>query len=511
MVHAPTLHVNADDPEACVYVAGLAFEYRQKFQKDVVIDLVCYRRWGHNEGDEPSYTQPLMYAKIKSHTSVAQLYTETLVRQGAVTREAADAIWAAKKAQMQREGEPGAFGTIARKTAEAPAPVDAQAMWGRLRAVLKVLGSVPDGFALHPKLLPHIKKRAELLEGKGDVDWATAEALAFGTLVMEGVPVRLSGQDSGRGTFSQRHAILYDVRSAKEYVALNTLAPTGVRFEVYDSLLSEAAVMGFEFGYAVANHKALVMWEAQFGDFVNVAQVIVDQFLAASETKWGQPVGLALLLPHGHEGQGPEHSSARVERFLTLCAEDNMRVCYPSTPASYFHLLRRQARDPVEKPLVVMTPKSLLRHPRCVSPLQSLAEGGFSEIIDDGLVGPDGVRRVVLTSGKLYYDLLKRREEIRADHVALVRFEQFYPFAGSALAGVLQRYSSAAEIVWAQEEPRNMGAWRFVRERFLDGDVPGYQGRELRYVGRAASASPAPGSLKVHQREQDEIAGEALA
>jgi 2-oxoglutarate dehydrogenase E1 component len=450
-----------------------------------------------------------MYAKIKSHTSVAQLYGEQQVRAGAVPREELDALWAEKKAEMQREGESGPLATIARRQAAAPPPVDGPAMWGRLRTTLKALGSVPEGFEVHPKLAGHLRKRAELLEGKGDVDWATAEALAWGTLLLEGIPVRLSGQDSARGTFSQRHTILYDVRTGREYVALSTLAPAGVRFEVHDSLLSEAAVMGFEFGYAVADHRALVLWEAQFGDFFNGAQVIIDQFLVASEQKWGQPTGLTLLLPHGHEGQGPEHSSARIERFLTLCAEDNMRVVYPSTPASYFHLLRRQGRDAVEKPLVVMTPKSLLRHPRCVSPLQSLAEDRFDEVLDDAAADPARVRRVVLTSGKLYYDLLKGREDRRADGVALVRLEQLYPFPAAALGRVLGRYAAASELVWAQEEPRNMGAWRFVREQFQDRCVPGAP-RLPRYIGRPPSASPAPGSHKAHVREQEAIVAAAI-
>jgi 2-oxoglutarate dehydrogenase E1 component len=324
------------------------------------------------------------------------------------------------------------------------------------------------------------------------------------------VPVRLSGQDSGRGTFSQRHAVFYDVKTGREHVPLNSLAPTGTHFEVHDSLLSEAAVMGFEYGYAVADHRALVLWEAQFGDFWNGAQVIVDQFLAGSEQKWGQPHGLVLLLPHGHEGQGPEHSSARIERFLTLCAEDNLRVAYPSTPASYFHLLRRQGRDVIEKPLVVFTPKSLLRHPRCVSPLEELAEGAFQPILDDGEANPSKVRRVVLLTGKLYYDLVKTRDERRLDHVALVRLEQLYPFPAADLARVLARYPSGADLVWAQEEPRNMGAWRYVREQFLDGMVKDVARRVPRYVGREESASPAPGSHKAHVAEQEAIVEEAL-
>jgi 2-oxoglutarate dehydrogenase E1 component len=511
MVHAPVFHVNGDDPEAVAHVASLALEYRQRFKRDVVVDVVGYRRWGHNEGDEPSYTQPIMYAKIKGHTSVAQLYGEHLVKGGVVTREELESLWAAKKAQMQGEGDDGFLASVARRAPVEPAPVDAAAMWGRLRTVGAALATVPRGFELHPKLQPFLKKRAEMAEGRTDVDWATAEALAFGTLLLEGVPVRLSGQDSGRGTFSQRHAVLYDVRTGREHLPLNAVAPAGVRFEVHDSLLSEAAVMGFEFGYAVAEHRALVMWEAQFGDFFNGAQPIIDQFIAASETKWGQPTGLVLLLPHGYEGQGPEHSSARLERFLELCAEDNMAVCYPSTPASYFHLLRKQARDRVEKPLVVMTPKSLLRHPRCQCALRELAEGAFQEILDDATADPARVRRVVLCTGKLYYDLQKAREDERVSGVALVRLEQLYPFAAAQLSLVLQRYPGTADLVWAQEEPRNMGAWRFVREQFLDGAVPAAEGRALRHVGRSASASPAGGSHKTHVAEQEAIVAQALA
>ena len=511
MVHAPALHVNGDDPEAVVYAAQLALEYRQRFRRDVVIDLVCYRRWGHNETDEPSYTQPLMYSRIKDHPTVATLYGEKLVRGGDVTAEELEKLWAAKKAAMQSgDGDETApFAAIARRAPIEAAPVDAAAMRGRLRAVLKALGTPPADIEIHAKLLPFLKRRRDLLEGKDGVDWSTAEALAWGTLLLEGVPVRLSGQDSGRGTFSQRHAVLYDIRTGREHVPLNDVASAGARFEVYDSPLSEAAVMGFEFGYSVAEHRTLVMWEAQFGDFMNGAQVIIDQFLSGSETKWGQPSGLVLLLPHGHEGQGPEHSSARIERFLILCAEGNMRVVYPSTPASYFHLLRWQGRDSVEKPLVVFTPKSLLRHPRCVSPLGDLAEGRFEPLLDDSTVEPARVRRVVLASGKVYYDLLKAREDAGRGDVALVRLEQLYPFPAAPLGALLARHPRA-EIVWAQEEPQNMGAWRFVRERFLDGEVDS-GGRLPRYAGRAASASPAPGSLKIHLAEQEKLVREALA
>ncbi len=509
MVQAPILHVNGDDPEAVVHVAQIAYEYRQRFKRDVVIDLVGYRRWGHNEGDEPAYTQPLMYAKIKSHPSVASVYGDTLVRNGVLTPAELDALWVQKKAKMQRDEDEEAV-PAQRPAALVATPVDASAMRARLRTVLKALSSVPEGFELHPKLMPFLKKRAELLEGKGEVDWATGEALAFGTLLLEGISLRLSGQDVGRGTFSQRHAILYDVKTSKEYVALNSVAPAPARFEIHDSLLSEAAVLGFEFGYSAAEYRAMAMWEAQFGDFANGAQVIIDQFIAGTEQKWNQPTGMVLLLPHGYEGQGPEHSSARIERFLTLCAEDNLRVCYPSTPASFFHLLRRQARLPKEKPLVVMTPKSLLRHPRCVSNLEELAAGHFEEVLDDAQADPSRIRRIVLTSGKLYYDLAKARADRKADHVALVRLEQCYPFASTELARIFARYAAGAELVWAQEEPRNMGAWRFVRECFLDGLVHDQARRVPRYAGRPMSASPAAGSHKVHVREQEALIRDAL-
>jgi 2-oxoglutarate dehydrogenase E1 component len=452
-----------------------------------------------------------MYSKIKDHPSVATLYGDKLVREGVLTSEERDQLWAGKKAALQSLDEPVTepFADIARRDPVEPARVDAAAMRGRLRTVLEALGSVPGGFEIHPKLAPFVRRRAELLEGKGDVDWATAESLAWGTLLLEGIPVRLSGQDSGRGTFSQRHSVLSDIRTGAEYAPLNKVAAGGARFDVYDSPLSEAAVLGFEYGYSVAEHNVLVMWEAQFGDFMNGGQVIIDQFLSGSEQKWGQPSGLVLLLPHGHEGQGPEHSSARIERFLILCAEDNMRVVYPSTPASYFHLLRWQGRDHVEKPMVIFTPKSLLRNPRCVSTLPELAEGRFEPVLGDPGADPSSVRRVVLCSGKLYYDLLEARDDAGRRDVALVRLEQLYPFPAAALREALERFSPRAEIIWAQEEPRNMGAWRFVREAVLDG-VLDTGGRALRYVGREASASPAPGSLKVHQTEQEALLKEAL-
>jgi 2-oxoglutarate dehydrogenase E1 component len=506
MVQAPILHVNADDPEAVAHVAALAFRFLTRFRHDVVIDLVGYRRWGHNEGDEPSYTQPLMYAKIRTHPTVAKLYGEALVRRGAVTEEELAALWAAAKAQMQEEGQPGS--PAPEPPPPAPDPPPAQALEPALHTALAALGSVPEGFSPHPKLLPFLQRRQDLAEGRGEVDWATAEALAFGTLVQAGISVRLSGQDVARGTFSQRHAILYDVRTRAEHVPLDCVAARPARFQAYDSLLSEAAVLGFEYGYSVASPGTLTLWEAQFGDFANCAQVIIDNFMASSESKWGQTSGVVLLLPHGYEGQGPEHSSARLERFLQLCAEDNLRVCVPSTPASCFHLLRRQALDPVRKPLVVFTPKSLLRHPRCVSPLETLAAGGFSPVLADPFPRPKAVRRVVLACGKLVYDLLEHQE--KSGSAALVRLEQLHPFPGAELGRILAAFPADAELVWAQEEPRNQGAWQYVRGCFLDGLALGAEGRVPSYAGRPAAAATATGSHHAHVQEQEDVVRAAL-
>jgi 2-oxoglutarate dehydrogenase E1 component len=525
MVQAPILHVNADDPEAVVHVAALAFEYQQRFRHDVVIDLVGYRRWGHNEGDEPSYTQPLMYAKIRTQPTVGRIYGDALVRKGILGEEELRAAWDAaryqfasrisegdtEKAQMGAEDPGGAA------PPEPPPPPPPQppppaeeppsGLGQALRAALAALGTVPEGFELHPKLQPFLRRRQELAEGRGEVDWATAEALAFGTLLQAGVAVRLSGQDAVRGTFSQRHACLYDVRSRAAHLPLDALAARPARFQAYDSLLSEAAVLGFEYGYALASPGTLTLWEAQFGDFANGAQVIIDNFMTSAESKWAQACGVVLLLPHGYEGQGPEHSSARLERFLQLCAEDNLRVCVPSTPASYFHLLRRQARDPVRKPLIVFTPKSLLRHPRCVSPLGALERGGFEPVLADPVRDPRAVRRIVLVSGKLAYDLLEARRE---EGVAIVRLEQLHPFPGQALARALEPFPAVAELVWAQEEPRNQGAWQYLRGCFLDGKVPDPHRRLPAYAGRPPAAATATGSHQTHLREQAEVVREAL-
>jgi 2-oxoglutarate dehydrogenase E1 component len=522
MVQAPIFHVNGDDPEAAIRVAQIAFDYRQEFKKDVVIDMFCYRRWGHNEADDPSYTQPLLYKKIKDHPSVATLYGERLAREGVVT---AAEVAAMHKRETQRLSD--AFDSVQQNAERfevqelSAVPEEEIAIIPHapnvdeetIERVVRGTTTFAENFHLHPKLHGFIEKRKEALEKGGHIDWAFGEMLAFGTLVLEGTPVRLSGQDSGRGTFSQRHLCFYDAETGRKYIPLQHLAPNQARFDVFDSSLSEFAVLGFEFGYSVADPLTLVMWEAQFGDFANGAQVMIDQFIASAEAKWGQPSGLVLLLPHGYEGQGPEHSSARIERFLVLAAEGNIQVANCSTPAQYFHLLRRQMRGGADrrgmrKPLIVFTPKRMLRHPRATSTFTDLT-GGFREVLDDTASLDTGrVGRVVFCTGQVFYDLTAAREEQKVGNVAIVRIEQLYPFAEALVKDILLRYPLTAEVVWAQEEPRNMGAWRFMAEQFRPLLEP--TRRELRYVGRPESASPATGSLKRHQEEQAEIAREAL-
>jgi multifunctional 2-oxoglutarate metabolism enzyme len=519
-VQAPIFHVNGDSPQAAVRVVQIAFDYRQKFKKDVVIDMFCYRRHGHNEGDDPSYTQPILYRKIKEHPSVGTLYSDRLVREGVLT---AAEVQAMRKAVAERLSQ--AYDAVQQR-AERYELQELSAVAGDeignfcprtsvnqqvLDRVVRGMTHFPENFHLHPKLRGFVERRREAMAHNGAIDWAFAEALAFGTLVLEGTAVRLSGQDSGRGTFSQRHLAFYDAETGKRLIPLQHISPDQARFDVYDSSLSEYAVLGFEFGYSVADPLTLVIWEAQFGDFANGAQILIDQFISSAESKWGQPTGLVMLLPHGFEGQGPEHSSARIERYLTLCAENNMQVANCTTPAQYFHLLRRQMyggtdRRGVRKPLVVFTPKSLLRHPRAVSTPRDFSTGGFMEIL--GEPASAEVTRVVFCSGKIYYDLLAARDERKASHVALVRVEQLYPFAADQAADILARYPATAEVVWAQEEPRNMGPWRFLREWLEPVLEPAH--RELRYVGRPESASPATGSGKRHQQEQAEIVNDAL-
>jgi 2-oxoglutarate decarboxylase len=504
MVQAPIFHVNGDDPEACVRVARLAFDFRQAFNKDVVIDMWCYRRWGHNEADDPALTQPLMYARIQNRRSVRKLYTETLVNRRDLTIEEAESVLqefeeTLKKA-FEETKQPSQTPAIEwkRPAALPDAPVETGVERARLDGALGALTSVPAGFTIHPKLNKWVAARAEALD-KDAADWALGESLAFATLLQEGRTVRLAGEDTRRGTFSQRNATLVDPTNGAEHTPLAAIEPG--RFFIYDSLLSEFAAMGFEYGYSVANPGALVMWEAQFGDFVNGAQPVIDQFIAAAEDKWGQQSGLVLLLPHGYEGQGPEHSSARIERFLQLFADDNIQVAMPTTPAQLFHLLRRQAYRDIRKPLVVMTPKSLLRHPAARSAASEFEAGHFADVLRDPAVpDPANVSRVLLCAGKVFYDLVKHRDDNEIAGAAIVRLEQIAPFPARLLGEALEPYDAAPEIVWVQEEPENMGAWTFVR-----ANAARHLNLEPSCVARRESASPATGSLKVHTREQEQL------
>jgi len=522
-IEAPIFHVNGDDPEACVRIARLAFEYRQRFNKDVVIDMMCYRVHGHNEGDEPTFTQPLLYEKIEAKRSPRKLYTELLLRRGELEPDEAEQMLDDYRDRLQEAfdrtkdlEEKDAETTIerkARRKADARLPeVDTRAEREHLERVVESLTNLPDDFHVHPKLKRQFAKRDDLFYEQERIDWAFSEILAFGSLLQEGTKIRLTGQDSRRATFSQRHAVLIDQETGDEYTPVNNLSPDQAPLLIYDSLLSEYAVLGFEYGYSVADPSALVMWEAQFGDFANGAQIIWDQFISAAEEKWGQTSSLVSLLPHGFEGQGPEHSSARLERFLQLCAEQNMVVANFSTPANYFHALRRQVKRDVKKPLIVMTPKSLLRHPMCVSTPDELTDGGVQEVIPAD-TDPSTVERHLICSGKVYYDLVKEMEDHPElqETVAITRVEQFYPFPEEDLCEQLERYQSA-ETFWVQEEPQNMGAWSFLRWRLdeLLADIHGTCEEQVHYVGRPASASPATGSAKVHNHEQEKVVMAAL-
>jgi 2-oxoglutarate dehydrogenase E1 component len=527
-VQAPIFHVNGDDPEAVVFCARLAAEFRHRFATDVVLDIVCYRRHGHNESDEPAFTQPIMYARIREMPTTRTLYAGRLAREGVVTAEEAQAMLDAFTAELER-----AF-----QAAQGFRPNKAdwlEGHWSGLKAVgaddqveqlhdtavdlatLREIGAaltrVPEGFNVNPKIARQLEaKRAAIEAGEG-IDWATAEALAFGSLLLEGHRVRLSGEDVQRGTFSQRHAVLIDQVTQAEYVPLNNIREGQKRFEAFNSLLSEFGVLGFEYGYSLADPHTLVLWEAQFGDFANGAQVIIDQFVASAETKWLRMSGLVMLLPHGYEGQGPEHSSARLERYLQLCAERNMRVCNFTTPANYFHGLRRQLKANYRKPLVLMTPKSLLRHKLAVSSLAEFGPGSaFRYVIPetDALVPEEQVRRVVLCTGKVYYDLLAERRERGIRDVALIRVEQLYPFPVNSLRAALAPYRNA-EVVWCQEEPENMGAWTYMDRRLerVLGEL-GMKAKRPAFVGREEAASPATGLARVHQQQQQALVREAL-
>lgn len=516
----PIFHINGDDPEAAYRVMQIALDYRQEFNKDVALDLIGFRRLGHNEGDEPSYTQPLMYAKVKAHPGVRHLYAQQLMREKVITEADLEEM-TNKVVGKYEEILANAKKIVSEKPHKAELKPDIQDEDGSnvlgtgvsreaLNQVSEKISLVPEGFSVNPKMVGQLARRAKMGTGEVPMDWGFGEALAFGSLVVEGKVVRLSGQDSGRGTFSQRHAMMYDTNTGQPWCPLSELrseSNPAARFQVFDSSLSEQGVLGFEYGYSTLAPDALVMWEAQFGDFSNGAQVIIDQYIAASEDKWKQKCRLVMLLPHGYEGQGPEHSSARLERYLQLCAENNMQVCYPTTPAQYFHMLRRQVKQEVVRPLVVMTPKSLLRLPAASSNIDELTTGGFQPVLDDANVNDKSkVKRILLCSGKVYYDLETARTESKDERVAIVRLEQFYPFPANRLKEVFASYPNATELFWVQEEPQNMGGWTFVQPRLEDvrGEL------KLKYVGRSASASPATGSYVIHGLEQEKFVGEAM-
>ncbi|WP_316167765.1 MULTISPECIES: 2-oxoglutarate dehydrogenase E1 component [unclassified Bradyrhizobium] len=535
MIDAPIFHVNGDDPEAVVFAAKVATEFRQKFHKPVVIDMFCYRRHGHNEGDEPAFTQPVMYKKIAGHPSTLEIYSKRLVAEGVMTEGEVDKAKADWRARLDAEFEAGtsyrpnkADWLDGKWAGFKSADQEEEARRGvtgveidRLKEIGRKITKVPDGFRLHRTIQRFLENRAKAIESGIGLDWATGEALAYCSLLLEGHKVRLSGQDSERGTFSQRHSVLIDQEDESRYTPFNHLAPEQGHFEVINSLLSEEAVLGFEYGYSLAEPTALTLWEAQFGDFANGAQVLFDQFISSGERKWLRMSGLVCLLPHGYEGQGPEHSSARLERYLQMCAEDNMQVVYPTTPANYFHVLRRQLHREIRKPLIVMTPKSLLRHKRAVSRLEELAKGTtFHRILYDDaqmqaddktkLVPDEQIRRIVLCSGKVYYDLYDEREKRGLNDVYLMRVEQLYPVPLKALVAELGRFKNA-EVVWCQEEPRNMGAWHFI-EPYIEWvlNQTGGKSKRPRYAGRAASAATATGLMSKHLAQLKALLDEAL-
>ncbi len=524
VIQSPVFHVNADDPESCVHAARLAIEFRQRFQEDVIIDLVCYRRYGHNEGDDPSFTQPVLYKRIAKHPTVTTIFTEKLVDRGVIDTQAVEKLedeqrralehaFEESRGEIRLEGSEGYHGLwVGFEEGDGGSEGTTAVTRELLDAVADAVEAIPEGFHRHPKVQRILQERARALRPGGKLDWGAGEAAAIGTLLSEGKTVRMTGQDTERGTFSHRHAVLRDVETNERYIPLDALGGDRARFIITNSMLSEAAVLGFEYGYSTVDPNRLTVWEAQFGDFSNCAQVIIDQFISCAEQKWNRSSGIVLLLPHGYEGQGPEHSSARLERFLQLCAQDNMQVCNLTTPAQFFHVLRRQIHRPFRKPLIVMSPKSLLRHPRAVSPVEDLESGAFQLVLEDparieGIFDPEKTRRVLVCSGKVFYTLLEAREESAFDDVAILRIEQVHPFPFDEMRAFLRGYA-ARDVVWVQEEPWNMGAWSFVENR-LRRCLPA--GATLRYVGRRESASPATGSYKVHLEEQTEFVQEAFA
>ncbi|CAL9580631.1 Multifunctional 2-oxoglutarate metabolism enzyme [Streptomyces sp. enrichment culture] len=521
MIEAPIFHVNGDDPEAVVRVARLAFEFRQAFNKDVVIDLICYRRRGHNESDNPAFTQPLMYDLIDKKRSVRKLYTESLIGRGDITLEEAEQALQDYQGQLEKvftevreaTSQPGVAETPDPQ-AEFPVAVNTAVTTEVVKRIAESQVNIPDHITVHPRLLPQLQRRAAMVED-GTIDWGMGETLAFGSLLLEGVPVRLAGQDSQRGTFGQRHAVIIDRSTGEEYTPLQYLSEDQARLNVYNSLLSEYAAMGFEYGYSLARPDALVLWEAQFGDFVNGAQTVVDEFISSAEQKWAQTSGVVLLLPHGYEGQGPDHSSARPERFLQLCAQNNMTVAMPTSPSNYFHLLRWQVHNPHHKPLVVFTPKSMLRLKAAASKAEEFTTGQFRPVIGDSTVDPAAVKKVVFCAGKVYYDLEAERRKRGADDTAIIRIERLYPLPGAELQAEIKKYPNAEKYLWAQEEPANQGAWPFIALNLIDhldlavgADLP--HDERLRRISRPHSSSPAVGSAKRHQAEQEQLVREVF-
>ncbi|TGB13623.1 multifunctional oxoglutarate decarboxylase/oxoglutarate dehydrogenase thiamine pyrophosphate-binding subunit/dihydrolipoyllysine-residue succinyltransferase subunit [Streptomyces sp. MZ04] len=521
MIEAPIFHVNGDDPEAVVRVARLAFEFRQAFNKDVVIDLICYRRRGHNESDNPAFTQPLMYDLIDKKRSVRKLYTESLIGRGDITLEEAEQALQDFQGQLEKVftevreaiSQP-AEAEVPAAQAEFPVKLDTAISQEVVKRIAESQVNIPDRVTVHPRLLPQLQRRMSMVE-EGTIDWGMGETLAIGSLLLEGTPVRLSGQDSRRGTFGQRHAVLIDRETGEDFTPLLYLSDDQARYNVYDSLLSEYAVMGFEYGYSLARPESLVMWEAQFGDFVNGAQTVVDEYISAAEQKWNQHSGVTLLLPHGYEGQGPDHSSARIERFLQLCAQNNMTVAMPTLPSNYFHLLRWQVHNPHHKPLVVFTPKSMLRLKAAASKTEEFTTGGFRPVIGDASVDPAAVRKVVFCAGKLYYDLESERQKRGVTDTAIIRIERLYPLPGAELQAEIAKYPNAEKYLWAQEEPANQGAWPFIALNLIDhldlavgADIP--HGERLRRISRPHGSSPAVGSKKRHEQEQEQLVSEVF-
>jgi 2-oxoglutarate dehydrogenase E1 component len=512
---APIIHVNADDPEAAIAAIRLALAFRRRFCNDIVIDLVGYRRHGHNEQDEPAYTQPLMAKRIAAHPPVREQFARRLEEHGTISREESDRLVEEQQTVLRAAHErlKQTFGaSVQRESREGRVPAEGEGKVGtavfadRLRQLAEQLLEVPEGFTIHPKLLRQLERRREALY-EGSIDWGQAEAIAFASLLIEGIPVRLTGQDTERGTFSHRHIVLHDAENGQRWTPIQRLPDAAASFEVFNSPLSEYACVAFEYGYSIAAADAIVLWEAQFGDFVNGAQVVIDQFVVSGLSKWGQTSRLTLLLPHGYEGNGPEHSSARAERFLQLAAQENIRITNCTTAAQYFHLLRRQALTPAARPLVVLTPKGLLRLKDASSTLADLADGSFQPVLDDLTADRDAVTRLVLCSGKVYYDVVGHEERAQADRVAVARLEQLYPFPVEEAAALVRGYPNLSEIVWVQEEPQNMGPWRAIRHRLEDAAA----GVPLRYLGRPWRASPSEGYPTAHRREQDRIVREALS